>query len=241
MAGGLRPQGEADAAPHPRPGAVARGLGLAAFALALAWVAVRVVAPVDTAVTTSFAGYWGVGRAILDGHAVVDLYDDATLLGVMQGLGVPLQEHLLGPPTVGLTLLPLAGLAHGTARRVWLWGICLPALAVGAWWGSAPAGRWRPLLAAAIVLSPGAALGLEVGQVYAVYLVLHLLALRATPAAAAAGLAPMVITRGWLGLPLLGALALAGRGRAVAAVVGATLLLGVLSVPIVGAGPGCTS
>jgi hypothetical protein len=209
-------------------------LGRAAIGLALLWVAVRVVAPVDTAITTSFAGYWGVGRAILEGHAVVDLYDDATLLAVMQAAGVPLQEHLLGPPTVGLTLLPLAGLAYGTARQIWLWGVCLPALALGAWLGAAPAGRWRPLLATAIVLSPGAALGLEVGQVYPLYLLLHLLALRATPGSAAAGLAPMLITRGWLGLPLLGVFALRRRTRTVAAVVGATVLLGLLSLPIVG-------
>lgn len=228
----MSPAGSAQAlaATTPRP----PWPGLAVFALALAWVAVRVVAPVDTDVTTSFAGYWGVGRAILDGHAVVDLYDDAVLLEAMTAAGVPLQEHLLGPPTVGLTLLPLAGLAYATARRIWLWGVCLPALALGAWLGAAPAGRWRPLLATAIVLSPGAALGLEVGQVYPLYLLLHLLALRATPGAAAAGLAPMLITRGWLGLPLLGVFALRGRWRTAAAVVGATALLGLLSVPIVG-------
>lgn len=206
-----------------------RRLGVVAFVLALLWVAFARVAPVQDHVTTSFAGYWVVAREVLAGTPAAQLYDDAFLATRMAAHGVPMRETFLGPPTLALTLAPFAHLSHEGARRAWLWAVTLPCLAVSLWSLRREAGSaWVP---AAMLLSPAVTLNVEVGQVYAVMLALHVVALRAAQAGSQVGMAlsaaPMLVMRGWYGLPL--ALGWAWRGQ-VGASAGAVAGAGALAL-----------
>ncbi len=209
------------------------------FLLAVGVVALTRVAPVQEEITTSFAGYWAVAREVRAGTPVRRLYDDDALAASMAAHGMTVPEKMIGPPSLALTLVPLAELPYVQARRIWLWGLCLPALVAGLW-GLARIGPpvAGPLLAAAFLLGAPAAEGLRVGQVYPMFLLLHVAALRAAltgrEGLAGAALAPMIASRGWYGAPLLLGLALAGRVRAAlwGAVLSAALLLA--SVPAVG-------
>lgn len=211
----------------------------AAYALVVAWVGWARVWPVQDWVTTSFGGYWVVARAVLDHIPVIDLYDSAVLHTRMQAEGIGLTDEMIGPPSLTLTLVPLAALPYEVARRVWLWGVCLPALAVGFAFAGRRAGpRVAPLVATVFLLSAPATENLLVGQVYPVFLLLHLLALRGVErgesAIAGLSVAPMMAMRGWYGLPLVAGWAASGRWRAaVAGVVGAGVLV-LASVPWVG-------
>jgi hypothetical protein len=221
---------------------VARVLTRARAATLTFWVAVVLAAvlrvlPIQDHVSTSFAGYWVVARELSAGTPVVDLYDDAVLNEAMAKHGVGLGDKLIGPPSLVLTLAPLADLPYTTARRIWLWAVCLPAL-VGALWslrgiaGPVAGG----LLGAAFLLGTPAEHGFAVGQVYTVFLALHVSALLALQRGGTArfgfAVAPMMALRGWVGLPLLaGAMS---RPRAVIAALGATVALLLLSVPWVG-------
>lgn len=216
-----------------------RRLAWAAYLLVVAWVGWARVWPVQDWVTTSFAGYWVVARAVADHVPVVDLYDSATLHARMRAEGVGLTDEMIGPPSLTLTLLPLAALTYEAARRAWLWGVCLPALTLGFAVAGRRAGpRVAPLVATLFLVSAPAAENLLVGQVYPAFLLLHLLALRASERGEAtlAGLAaaPMMAMRGWYGLPLVAGWAASGRGRAAGAGVVAAGLLVVASVPWVG-------
>lgn len=213
--------------------------GWAAYLLVATWVGAARVWPVQDWVTTSFAGYWVVARAVVARVPVVDLYDGAVLHARMRAEGIGVSDEMIGPPSLTLTLLPLAHLSYVVARRVWLWGVCLPALVVGFGVAARPAGRAAPLLASVFLLSAPAAESLLVGQVYPIFLVLHLVGLRALDrghdTGAGLAVAPMMAMRGWYGLPLVAGWAAAGRWRA--AIVGtlAAALLVVGSVPLVGA------
>lgn len=209
-----------------------------AFWVAVVLAAVLRVLPVQDQVSTSFAGYWVVARELRAGTPVVNLYDDAVLQEAMARHGVGLGDKLIGPPSLVVTLSPLADLPYTTARRIWLWGVCLPAL-VGALWslrrvaGPVAGG----LLGAAFLLGTPVEHGFAVGQVYPIFLALHVSALLALQQGKTTrfGLtvAPMIALRGWVGLPLLaGAMS---WPRAVVATLGATVALLLLSVPWVGA------
>lgn len=209
-----------------------------AYAVVAAWVGLARVWPVQDWVTTSFAGYWVVARAVADGVPVVDLYDSAVLHARMRAEGIGLTDEMIGPPSLTLTLLPLAGLPYVEARRLWLWGVCLPALVVGFALAGRRSGPAGPLLASVFLLSAPAAETLLVGQVYPLFLLLHLVALSATERGrhVVAGLAaaPMMAMRGWYGLPLVAGWAASGRVRAATVGLGAAAALVALSVPLVG-------
>lgn len=207
------------------------------------WVAAAVlgcfgVAPYQFEITTSFAGYWVVAREVWEGTPVVRLYDDAFLAERMLARGVEVPETFLGPPTLALTLLPLAWLSHDAARAVWLWLVCFPALLCSLWSLRGYGGRWGTWAAAVLVLSPASIEGLRVGQVYGVVLLLHCIALsgflRQKPGLSALALAPMVAMRGWYGIPLAVGAALAGSLRTLAGTVLVTLIIALATLPLVG-------
>lgn len=215
-----------------------RALGWVAYLIVAAWVGYARLWPMQDWITPSFAGYWVVARAVADGFPVVDLYDTAVLGARMQADGMALHEEMIGPPSLTLTLLPLASLPYVEARRLWLWGVCFPALVLGFAFATRRAGPAGPLLASGFLLSAPASDSLRVGQVYPLFLLLHLLALWATERGrlglAGLGVAPMMAMRGWYGLTLVVGWALSGRLRAAIVALGATIVLVLASIPLVG-------
>ncbi len=217
-----------------------RFLGPVAFAAALVWLAVVQVFPVQDHVTTSFVGYWIVAKELAAGTPVVALYDDAFLATRLDAEGFSIRETFLGPPTLALTLYPLAHKSYVEARHAWLWGFSLPCIVVSLLALRPHAGRWGWPLAALLLVSPGVVANLLVGQVYGVILALHVAVatamLAGRPLLAALGTATMIAMRGWYGLPLV--LGWAWRrewGAAGASVVGATLFA-LVALPWTGVG-----
>ena len=80
--------------------------------------------------STSFPGYWLVGRELAAGTPVVHLYDDAWLAGRMAEHGFP-RDRMLGPPPLALTALPVCWLPYRAARSLWVLGLLTPALVGG--------------------------------------------------------------------------------------------------------------
>lgn len=200
-------------------------------------VAYGVIWPVASLRTTSFGGYWAVARAWWTDKPLALLYDDRFLADWLHALGFALPERMLGPPPLVLTMVPLGWLPYATARAIWLWAVLLPALVLGLTWATRRLSpRMAALVATSVLLSPAVASGLEVGQVYPLYLLLHLGALASLDAPGLYGLllAPMLLTRGWLGLPLAVGPLLAGRWRPLLATAIATALLGLLTLPLLG-------
>jgi len=189
---------------------------------------------------TSFPGYWLAARLVLEGTPVVQLYDDSFLAARLAEHGFS-GDRLLGPPAVTLTLVPLAWLPYAQARAVWTLGVLLPCLMGSLWWLARRLGLVAGL-AFGVVFALGrpAAAGLEVAQTYPVMLALHCVALwawqRNHPVIGALGLAPMMITRGWHGLPQALGWLWAGRPRGTLWSLGLTALLLVATVPILGTG-----
>ena len=196
------------------------------------------VLPHRTAASTSFPGYWVVARLLLDGVEGVQLYDDAWLAAQLAAEGF-VGDRMLGPPSLALTLLPLAWLPYEAARTVFLLGVLTPAMLGSLWWLSR---RLSPAVglafAAAFALSRPVEAGMEVAQIYPVMLALHCLGLAGweqnRPRLGGLALAPMVAIRGWHGLPQAGGwlISLRWRGWLWAAAGSVGLML--LSVPVVG-------
>ncbi|MFT5683509.1 MAG: hypothetical protein ACI8RZ_004441 [Myxococcota bacterium] len=211
---------------------------LAAWILLTATVLLMVVLPHRTAISTSFPGYWVVGRLVLSGVDGVTLYDDVWLAAQLATEGFP-GDRMLGPPSLALTLLPLAWLPYETARGIFLIAVLTPALLGSLWWLSR---RFSPghglAFAVAFALSRPTEAGMEVAQIYPVMLALHCAGLwgweRDRPALGGLALAPMMAIRGWHGLPNAAGWLIAGRWRGwLWASVGTVGLIG-LSVPILG-------
>jgi hypothetical protein len=209
------------------------------FAGALLLVAITRIVPVQYRLSTSFAGYWVVARELMAGTPVVWLYNDAFLASRMDFHGVPLPETFLGPPTLTLTLLPLASFSYTTARMLWLWLVCFPSLAISFFLLRQEAGRWGSYLAALLLLSPAVASGLEVGQIYGVMLALHLLVLWALQQERhgwlAVGVVPMLVMRGWYGLLFLVLWVIQGKKRAVIGVILGSIGVVLATLPWLGA------
>lgn len=200
------------------------------------------MAPHLTAISTSFPGYWLVAREVLSGTPAVLLYDDAYLQPRLAAAGFP-GDRMFGPPTLALTLVPLCGLPYPAARTVWMLGVLLPSLLGSLYLLFGRHGVWGLALAAAFVLGRPVAANMEVAQTYPVMLALHGVALRGWQAGrsgvavSALGLGPLIVLRGWHGLPQAAAWLAAGQprgflaaGAVVAAIVVGTLpLLGVAS------------
>ncbi len=212
---------------------------LGAWILLAAAVLIAVVLPHRAAISTSFPGYWVVGRLVLSGVEGVTLYDDAWLAAQLAAEGFP-GDRMLGPPSLALTLVPLAWLPYPVARGVFLVAVLTPALLGSLWWLSRRLSPWHGLVfAAAFALSRPAAAGMEVAQIYPVMLALHCAGLwgweRDRPLLGGLALAPMMAVRGWHGLPNAAGWLIAGRWRGwLSASVGTLALIG-LSVPILGA------
>lgn len=213
-------------------------LGALLFVGALVGLAFDVVLPVQDHVTTSFVGYWFVAKEVAAGTPVVELYDDARLAERMAAEGIALRETFLGPPTLALTLYPLAQKSYVEARHAWLWGFSLPAVVLSLLVLRPLAGRWGWPLAAALLWSPGVVANLGVGQVYGVILALHVGAAHAMsagrPLLAACVTAPMLAMRGWYGLPLVLAWAWRRQWRAALGTLGVAVALAALALPWTG-------
>lgn len=210
-------------------------LGWLALVAAVLWL--RILPNLDAS-TTSFPGYWLAGRLVLEGTPVVQLYDDAWLAARLAEHGFS-GDRLLGPPAVTLTLVPLAWLPYTTARAIWMLAVLGPALLGSLWWLGRRLGPTTGLLfAGAVALGRPAEAGLEVAQTYPLMLALHCLALWAwrsdRPLVGALGLAPMMLTRGWHGLPQALGWLCSGRWRGTAWALGLTVVLIVATVPVLG-------
>lgn len=205
--------------------------------LALGVLLVAGILPVLDDISTSFAGYWVVARELVAGRPTVALYDDDFLYARMLSHGIDLREHFLGPPSLALTLVPLAGFDYVEARRIWLLLVLFPALAVGLVYSGGIAGRWGPAIAAGFALSPGVWQGFAVGQVYPLFLLLHLWAMSALQRKQQGFLwatAPLAVSRGWPAVPLIGAAVLCGRRHLASEAVIVGGLACLATVPIVG-------
>lgn len=144
---------------------------------------------------------------------------------------------MLGPPPLALTLLPWSGLDHDPARAAWMLFL-LPCLLLALWL----LGR-RLALVPALVLAAGFALGaparasFEVAQVYPLLLLLHVLALEGWRRRASVGglaLAPLILLRGWHGLPQAFGWLWAGRPLGLLWALGGVGLGALLSLPLLG-------
>ncbi len=221
---------------------VTRGnlFGVVFIAVALTAVVLhRQVVPHLDAVGTSFPGYWVVAREIRAGTPAVKLYDDAWLAERMAAEGFP-SDRMLGPPTLSLTALPVSGWEYPLARKIWLLGVLTPALLGSVAWLAAPLGlRAGAVFAAAVALSQPVAAGMAVGQVYPLMLALHCVGLwgwrRDRPLIGGLGLAPMVLARGWYGLPQTAGWLVAGRLRGALATPLWATAGGLITLPLVGA------
>lgn len=186
---------------------------------------------------TAFPGYWVVGRALLAGQPVVELYDDAVLAGLMEAAGFT-PDKLFGPPSLVLTLAPLAWLPVQTARAVFMVGVLWPALMVSLALLFRPLGRAGLVLFAMVALGQPVAANMEVAQIYPLMLLAHAVGLwawaRDRPAVGGLALAPMIVARGWYGLPQALGWAVARRpmGTLYTGAVSAAVLLATL--PLVG-------
>lgn len=213
----------------------ARGLAIATVALAVVVFALDLL-PHRSGPSTSFSGYWLVARELSAGTDAALFYDEVWLNERLAAHGLP-ADRMLGPPALALTLLPLAGLPHDGARAVWL-GVQLLCLL-----GSLvllarrlPQGT-ALLLMAAFALGRPTGANMEVAQVYGLFLLLHVLALegwRRRAAPSALWLSPLLLLRGWHGLPQAVGWLVAGR-PAGALWAGLGLGLGLLlSLPLLG-------
>ena len=214
-----------------------RRLAFAWLALTVVFVLLRVLPHLDAA-STSFPGYWVVGGLMLDGVEGVRLYDDAWLAEQLSAAGfVP--DRMLGPPSLALTLMPLAWLPYEAARGIWMVAVMTPALLGSLWWLSRRmSARWGFLFAAAFALSRPAEAGMEVAQIYPVMLALHCVGLSGWEGnrsrRGGLALAPMVAIRGWHGLPQAAGWLVSGRWRGWLWATLGTIALLLLSVPVVG-------
>ena len=209
-----------------------------AWLLLIAGVLWLQVLPHLTATSTSFPGYWVVGRLVLSGVEGVQLYDDAWLAAQLYAEGF-VGDRMLGPPSLALTLLPLAWLPYETARGIFMIGVLTPTLLGSLWWLSRRlSAGWGLLFAVAIALSRPVEAGMEVAQIYPVMLALHCLGLhgweRGRPRLGGLALAPMMAIRGWHGLPQAAGWILARRWRGGLWAIGGTVGLIIASAPFVG-------
>ncbi len=211
---------------------------IAAWTLLTIATLLLVVLPHRAVSSTSFPGYWMVGRLVLSGVDGARLYDDAWLAARLVEAGFP-GDRMLGPPSLALTLVPLAWLPYETARSIFLIAVLTPALLGALWWLSRRLSEWHGLaFAAAFLLSRPVEAGMEVGQIYPVMLALHCAGLwgweRDHARVGGLALAPMMAIRGWHGLPQAAGWLLTGRWRGWLWATGGTLLLIGASVPILG-------
>lgn len=211
---------------------------------ALAWILLIAgvfwiqILPHCMATSTSFPGYWLVGKLVLSGVDGVQLYDDAWLAAQLHAEGF-VADRMLGPPSLALTLLPLAWLPYEAARATFMIGVLAPALLGSLWWLSRRlSARWGLLFAAAVALSRPVEAGMEVAQIYPVMLALHCLGLhgweQGRSRLGGLALAPMMAIRGWHGLPQAAGWFLSRRWRGGGWAIGGALGLIIASVPLVG-------
>lgn len=211
--------------------------------LACGWIFVSAltlwhqILPYTDDVSVSFPGYWLVAREVLSGTPTVRLYDDVYLAQKLAEHGFP-GDQMFGPPTLALTLAPLAWLPHTVARTVWLCGVLWPLLMGSLVWLLAPLGWSGLALGAAFALSTPVTANMAVGQVYPIMLALHCVALHGwctgRPWHSAAGLAPMVAMRGWYGLLPAAGWLVSGRPRGTIAAAAATVAIVVATLPVLG-------
>jgi len=210
------------------------GLGWAALAGAVLWW--QVLPHTDT-VSVSFPGYWLVARELLSGTPAISLYDPAYLLPRFEAHGFP-GDRMFGPPTLALTLAPLAWLPHDTAREAWLIGVLWPLLMASLAWLLWPLRAGGLLLGAAIAMSQPVAANMAVGQTYPLMLALHCMALsgwrRGHAGWSAVGLSPMLALRGWYGLLPAAGWVLRGRPAGLLAAVAGTLVIIAATMPVLG-------
>lgn len=204
----------------------------------LALVTLRVqVWPHLDARRTSFPGYWLVAREVWSGTPARTLYDDDWLAARMQEEGFS-PDRMLGPPALALTASPVAALPYPAARRVWMLAFLWPALAGSVWWLCR---RLPPLtgllLGAALLLSRPVEAGMEVAQVYPLLLVAHCGALHAWERGRDRGalwLSPLLLLRGWHGLPQTVGWLRSGAWRGAAWAVGGAIAGALLTLPLLG-------
>lgn len=191
--------------------------------------------PYTADISHSFPGYWVVARELMSGTPPVRLYDVAYLDARLESQGFP-ADRMFGPPTLALTLAPLAWLPYTTARAAWLVGVLWPLLMASLASLFAPLGAPGLLLAAAFALGQPTAANMAVGQTYPLMLALHCVALRGwragRPWHSAAGLAPMIALRGWYGLPQAAGWLVSGRPAGLVAAGAATLAIVALTLPL---------
>ncbi|MEL6346912.1 MAG: glycosyltransferase family 87 protein [Myxococcota bacterium] len=189
-------------------------------------------------ITTSFPGYWLVAREVMSGTPTVQLYDTDYLIPRLESHGFP-GDRMIGPPTLALTAIPVSGLDYPAARTAWLLGVLTPALAVSLVMLFAPSGWGGAGLAIAFALSRPVEANMAVGQIYPLMLALHCIGLlgwrRAQPAIGGAGLAVMILARGWYGLLQAFGWLVAGRPMGLIWTGGLTAGLGLMSVLVLGA------
>ena len=213
-------------------------LVLAWLALA-AWTVARQVLPHLDAIGSSFPGYWVVAREVAAGTPAIQLYDDAWLAARMAAEGFS-ADRMLGPPALALTALPVAGLPYATARAVWMLAVLTPCLLGSVY---ALCRRLPPAhglaLGAALLLGRPTEAGMEVAQVYPLFLLFHVIALdgwrRGAPIRGGLALAPVMLTRGWHGLPQALGWLVAGRWRGAAVALGGVVAGALLTLPVLGA------
>ena len=209
---------------------------LAWFCLALGVFWLQVRPHLDTQ-TTSFPGYWVVARELRSGTPARQLYEDGWLAARMAEHGFA-ADRMLGPPTLALTALPVSGLDADRARIVWMTGVLWPALVGSLFWLC----RGLPLgtglaLGGALALSRPVTAGMAAAQTYPLLLLAHAGALAAWRSGRTGGalwLSPLVLLRGWHGLPQAFGWLWAGRPKATAVAAAGVVLGGVLTLPWIG-------
>ena len=212
--------------------------------LALSWLALAAltvwaqVLPHLDAIGSSFPGYWLVARELTLGTPAIQLYDDAWLAARMTAEGFP-PDRMLGPPALALTALPVAWLSYGNARAVWMIGVLTPCMFASV---ALLCRRLPPThglaLGAALLLGRPTEACMEVAQVYPVFLLFHVIALegwrRDQPWRGGLALAPVILTRGWHGLPQAIGWLVGGRWRGTGAATSGVVLGGLLTLPLLG-------
>lgn len=186
--------------------------------------------------STSFSGYWLLARELRAGTDAALFYDQAWLHARLAAHGLP-ADTMLGPPPLALTLLPWSGLDHDPARTAWMIFL-LPCLLLSLWL----LGRRLPLahglaLAAAFTLGQPSRASFEVAQVYPLLLLLHVLAVEGWRRGAPIGgmaLSPLILLRGWHGLPQAFGWLWAGRPLGLLWTVAGVGLGALLSLPLLG-------